>query len=845
MSRSAKCIATLAKNLEGFDEKTLEEMSTVVNQLARRHKDKAKLQSALRELVDNQSQAFKRRRIELARNAEKLNRALDDLVGEGLDPDNPEFRKSVIENALNLWERSGSLTEGAGRNVESIRDAYFNEGLSHLEKDLDDLSAAPIIKSGEKNAEILSEMRAMTTKGYDGKSVTGDEMAFEIAKAFNRLQMRGFQNARDAGIDVRQLDGYTIRQDIHDRDRISAVGEKQWVDYMMKEDLLDKGRVFTDAELSDSKAMRKRLSEMYRHLTEGRDSFDLQDASLVDELINRNSFGSVRSKNAKSRSMHFKSGESLAKYMEEFGRKNLFEIVASSHHKISSHAAMAEIFGTNVVTTGLFDGGLSKGALGDFKRLLKKRLDMTEEEFSVFNRDFNKRAKQYMGALNPNPSNRLVQAFNTLKGWINITKLGGSGVLAGVTDPQFMASTLASMDSNTGYFTMMKNIVAENAAAIADPKKRKELVRLTGLALNSELENMVGTRFSNTGAPGAVSRWQNAFFKYNGLNDITRIHKGTAAIIQMDRLGRSSEKSFDELDQGLQTMLRKHEIDEKEWDIFKQAKIFDEDKQATFVAPELIDELDDSIFKSKAHKRQLKRKTISFLSELVERGVPTPGNAEKRALKLDTDPNSIESLVMDLVAQYKHFAISGYSSVTSSLKIKTGKNTVTGALKTGEGAMFAGQIIAATTALGYLSTAAADMVAGREPRDFDAQVALESFVRGGSAGIYADLVLRDYTNGFGSLPDAIAGPIGGVANDAVVLMQEAIKGGVEGDLTKAARKSIRFAQRNLLPFNNHFLGKAAIDYTITEGLLRHVDEDYVDRLNSFWEEEGSPRLLGD
>ena len=859
MSRKKFCDQKVGEAFKDLDQQTIEEMGEFVDKMQRKYKNKKELKKALNELRENQSIYYKRLRARMARNLNKLNVAVEtlDATDAGFTPGTAEYTKEVVKRMGELVKVTDTIREGAGRNVESISNSLAHESFTFMTGELSRRGVIDEIRTSDHNADILSELRVMTSRDWDGKSVTNNPIAFETAKVFSQVQDKLLMNLRDAGVDISRLDGYTIRQ-VHDRSKIRPAGEKAWIDFMLGKDRggksrLDLNRVFGPEEIGDEAAMRRKLANMYKDITEGQDIFDGESTALTrtDKLIQKRSFGSVQSSASKSRKLHFGSGADAAEYAARFGNENLLEVMGQSIMKASRHAGLVEIFGSDLVPHSLFKpgGGLDSGAIGDFKRGVKKRYGITDEDIDkgTFGGldNFDRSLRQVMGAMAPDNTNVIAQTTNALLAWNNITKLGGASLLAGITDPGFIANTMSALNDK-GVMTNLGRSVKDITRIFPDRESQEQLSQLFKIGIESELISMAGRFGGDNSVPGRISAMQDAFFKVIQFERQTRTAKLTALRMFGADLAMNSTKAFNELPGGTQRLLKKHRIGEKQWDLLRSEAIVEDATGTKLIAPEGLANIDESRFSSPKAKRDMIRAFVAVNDEISNWAVPTPGVANKVWLQTDSKPGSIRQEAARLVAQYKSFAFAAMTNVSKNVKFATGEDTLSKAVRTKRGMETLFSSAATMSILGYLSLVAADVTNNREPRDFSAEVALESFVRGGFGGIYGDILLRDYTTGFGSMSETLLGPSMGMAQDAWGVVQSTVKEGFrdEGDLSKSVAKALKFGRRNI-PFSNIPGIKPAVDYLLVDGVIGSVNSDSVDYTNKFYEDRGSPRLIGD
>jgi hypothetical protein len=148
----------------------------------------------------------------------------------------------------------------------------------------------------------------------------------------------------------------------------------------------------------------------------------------------------------------------------------------------------------------------------------------------------------------------------------------------------------------------------------------------------------------------------------------------------------------------------------------------------------------------------------------------------------------------------------------------------------GRPAMMAANTIVGLTVLGYLGQATKDLVAGREPRPVDdPKTWLASFVSGGGAGIYGDLLFGQYNRaGQGPLA-ALAGPTVGTVEQILSLYGKLREG------KDAGAEALRLGLANV-PFLNLFYLRGALNYGLLYQMQEAASPGYLARIEKRMED---------
>jgi hypothetical protein len=137
-------------------------------------------------------------------------------------------------------------------------------------------------------------------------------------------------------------------------------------------------------------------------------------------------------------------------------------------------------------------------------------------------------------------------------------------------------------------------------------------------------------------------------------------------------------------------------------------------------------------------------------------------------------------------------------------------------------------LIAATTALGYLSMTLKDLAKGRNPREPDdaasyGKLVAAAMVQGGGLGIYGDFLFGEANRVGGGFIGTLAGPTAG-SIEGVQKLLSAARG--EGN---AAAEAIRLGVGHT-PFVNLFYARAGLDYAVIYRLQEWANPGYLRRM---------------
>jgi len=292
------------------------------------------------------------------------------------------------------------------------------------------------------------------------------------------------------------------------------------------------------------------------------------------------------------------------------------------------------------------------------------------------------------------------------------------------------------------------------------------------------------------------------------------------------------------------------------------AREFSPDQKVTSILPENIEALDDAAVKKIMDKFDFKGRPEQFkvdvadkiavlLQDHAEHGSPTPGARQRAFMFLNQDPDSVEGQVLRHVMQFKSFPVT-MMNVIRRLALSDPKNiegSLSEALKSPTAWANLSSLFLFGTVMGYFSISMKDFVKGKTPPDpTDTDVVLDAFIRGGTGGIFADVLLEGLRQHQSSKIASLAGPTASVIDDTFRLAQTAFaEDNPNARTTKAeklAAKSLKFAQRHVPGLNFPLIGPT-FKYMIIDNLMEIQNPGYMQRQRNKMEKKGQRYWLDD
>lgn len=248
-------------------------------------------------------------------------------------------------------------------------------------------------------------------------------------------------------------------------------------------------------------------------------------------------------------------------------------------------------------------------------------------------------------------------------------------------------------------------------------------------------------------------------------------------------------------------------------------------------------------------REQAVTKLLGAILEETDTAVIEPGARERVFTKSGLQRGTWKGELTRSFFLFKSFPLAMiYKHVGRGMSLPTG---------TGRAAYIAA-LMASTTILGALSLEVNEVLSGRDPKDLNPLNAggktgagrnlLAAFLKGGSLGIYGDLLFSDSTQ-YGNSPLAsLTGPVLSSAEDLFNLSQGNVVKTLNDKKTNVGADIVRFVKGNTPGASLWYL-KAAMDHLVWQNLQEYYSPGYLSRMRaraqtdfhqSFYWEPGQP-----
>ena len=667
------------------------------------------------------------------------------------------------------------LADSVDANWHGLR-GQLTGGLAH---DLEAAGLLHVLRTRDIAFErdLARELWRMRDPALPG---TGNRHAAEAATIFARYQDALVNQLNAAGAWIGRQEHYITRQS-HDMLKVRGDGSPAafaaWRNFILPR--LD------PVTFRDTADPQQFLRNVWDNLASG-----VHTTSTSETLAGFKGSGSTAKKVSQERVLQFADADSWFDYNAAFGRTAVADSILTMLDKGSRDVALMRQLGTN--PQAMLDGWTER-----LRTAARDRGD-----FAASDRLNSKFPNEVLAVLDGRaaiPGNAtLAQVGAIIRAVQAMSKLGGV-VLSSLPD----LAVNAAMLRHNG-IPLFQAYAREMVALIPKGPDTTQVARALGVGIDGLLGDVAARLGTDDALSGRVARATNTFYKWNGLAYWTDSMKRTSGLMLSANLADNAARQLADLPPRLQVTLRRYGIEAAEWDQIRASPQRAADGNS-YLLPEAVGAEDAS------------RKLAAYYADQVREGM-TEATAGVRAMStLGTQAGTPAGELVRLLAQFKTFTI---SFMTRSMGREFRRD--------GMDAGGIAHLIAATTALGYLSMTLKELAKGREPREPDtgwdyAKVVAASFVQGGGLGIYGDFLFGEASRVGGGIIGTFAGPTAGSVEQLHKLMSAA-RG--EGNF---AAEAIRTGVGHT-PFLNLFWARLALDHAVIYRLQEWANPGYLQRM---------------
>ena len=722
---------------------------------------------------------------------------------------------------------------GARRSVAAEQKQLSQAYIAGFLNDIEAEGLKPFLTKGDLDADIADALwRIGMDKPLDGLS----KEAVSIAKIMQKYQEAARIDANRAGAFIRKLPGYVVRQS-HDPYKLQRAGFKQWRDEILP--LLDE-RTFEAGSDVDGF-----LLATYNGLVSG--------VHLKVSTGQPNGFKGPRNlakKVSAERVLHFKDGLAWNQYNKVYGTGSLREAFLGGLDRSGDSTGMMRRLGTNPESN--WNAALDELQLDlkndpeGLRKFQQDRNGLLKTRFSEID-GTSRMAVNHVGA----------RVAANLRAWQSMAKLGGA-VISAVTDLPVAASEMRYQGK--GMLSSMGTLIGGMVQG-RKPAEQREILSTLGVFFDSVRGEVVSKFSADDTLGGQMSKWQQRFFKVNGLTWWTDAMRSTAALMMSHHLAYNRTLAWDKMNPDLQRTLELFDIDAGKWDLLRSTPAKEADGRE-YMTTQGIDSIPEEALAgyltSKGRtvndaavgelREELRGSLRSYITDRSSYAVIEPDARTRAMMRRGTQPGTVAGELLRFIGQFKAFPVAilqksfgrelyGRGYQPGAYGANPGRELIQ-AMRSGNGEKLGiAQLMLWTTLFGYGAMATKDLLKGREPRPADdPKTWVAAMLQGGALGLYGDFLFGEANRFGGGLTQSLSGPTLGLIDGGYDLLARLR----DGD--DAAAASFRFAIQNT-PFANLFYTRAALDYLILHSVQEALNPGALRRMERRIEKENAQQFL--
>lgn len=751
-----------------------------------------------------------------------------------------------FEGLLAFLEDSRSAFDSAGRGINAIVEGYKTKYLGELKSRLTKAGVFDEFRKDQLTKEIFQEFYTPGSSG-SAKAKTIRDIMFALKQdsvekqnlygSMIRFLEEHVKRQTYAPLKIKKNFGPARFNNFINLKRFLTPDEynqtfENWANFMIP--LLDSERTFKDSDKMDF------LRGSFDGIMSGKHG-PMQQASGAEINVAFNRIGSLAKRASQQRLMHFKDGDAAFKAFSALSDEPLSKgFVVELEHAATNIGLMQQL------------GPNPRATLDEAIKQLEYTYSRAGEEEKLKNLQENKHrlysALSFLDRSAQRPENPTMgSATASVISILSQAKLGKILFFA-LPDKALIHSVL----TRNGIKGMQALGEAIKIARPANPDERLRLMMLGG-ELKSFL-NSVSSRFSTgaeTGIPSFIHQSQKHFFNLTGINWLDDV--GTDAIVgTLSRhLGVMADREFGKIPSQMQHVFTQYGITSSEWDAWRSTVYSVSEKGEIlpgqhgldmWVTPDrfalISDDVIDGLLKESNTKitetNRLKQRDLleskyrAWLTAQRDEGVLMPGSKEHRLATFGTQAGTGVGSLVRLIMMFKTFPITVYTKIMKREIHGNGATGIMDWMKQEKNTKFhTTQLIALSTIAGYLSLMVDEALLGKKPRKFtdsrgeintDASLSIlkDSFLRGNSASMFGDLILREYDTGYNNVVSQLGGPFTSEFIRGASLASQSIRGEAK------PKDYIDFVRRNT-PWVNMFYVKPALDHLLWFNIQEMLD----------------------
>lgn len=664
---------------------------------------------------------------------------------------------------------------------------------------------------------------------------TGNVNAKELAETWKKVAEHLRVRANSFGMKIKSRQDWGLPQ-MHDTLAVRSTPKDTWIDFILPKLDVDKmvdestGLPFTD------KSLRKALEQVYDNIaTEGMATFKPGVNRMGKALHNRR---------LDHRFLAFKSADDWMAYQTRFGDADPYKTMLDHINSMSRDIATIKILGPNPDAIHTWAKSMIRkqaaiDAANEAKGLFKRKKTIVKDSSFKGKPKVFRTEQDRANAILENADNLLMyhkgllnrpvdgffgNTFAGLRQILTSAQLGGAAIMT-LTDQHWMRHT-AKFNGLKSHRANMNSVKFLTEGM----KKDKKLSRLAiKLGLGAEMWSAVSAvqqrYLMDIDAPMLTKRISDAILRGSGLSHSTQSNKWAFGMMALGELAEEVKTPFKKLNPDLQKQLSKYGINQKEWDIIRETKLYDAGiddpsmagKGLTFLRPDDIHARADL---DEGTREYLTTRLMTWLANETNFAVPTASAKGRITLSGNSKPGTLKGEIVNSGLMYKNFAITlgmthlarGFQQVGFMGKAK-----------------YLVPMIIGGTIMGAFAYEIKQVAAGKKPTkisDMGVRYWINAAIYGGGLGIFGDFLFADQNRYGGSMAKTMAGPVISFLDDLVRLTIGNTLELVSGEKTNAGKELAAFIQR-YTPGSNLWYTRLVVERLIFDTLEKLLNPNYA------------------
>ena len=784
---------------------------------------------------------------------------MDYLVSNWTGRENAGLR-SLLIGTSHTANGSRAYTAGdAIRNNKRLWEGNLDSGLKKLGID-------KLFYKGVLNDDIQKAMWLL-----EDKQDTGHLQPEAVAAAKHIMDIYDgmTDSMRKNGLVVNKIKHYlSNQQSLHNQTKIRAAGFDNWKEKTLP--LLDINKTAEAMNIKPSDLNDEILRNIYDGFANGEHipasgssgSGNNTGSANLNGYTSPGPFSDIRQK---QRKLIFKDANSIIDYRNAYGDLDFQAAVIKTISANSKKLGLLQSLGVN------YERNLRELSR-EFINAASNPDDRAKlRTFSSGNME--NMLKSIDGRADRPFSNGWARFGSNVRAVVSMARLGAATISAFSDLP-----TMASYLNRNGMGGNIYNLFTQGFKTFTKfSPERKQMLGSMGIFADSVMQDAYRDGNADSSMGKRLSKATHIFFSITGLDAWTNSVRLSAADSLMNHMSNFTDREFTKLPPSLQRTLKQFDINDEEWGLLRQTNQRQVDGNNYLVADE-INNIRDKIQQKIASKGvsgktldvatdkyidQLRTKLINFYHDGLSHMVIEPDAATKYYQTWGgLNPGSAGGEIARFAMQFKSFSAGFVRKVLFDQIYESHDTIMLGNRKQGgkfwqrenisnsflfdrspEGIqqkMNMAKFVAASTIIGYVSSALKDISKGRQPRPFlndngypELKTISTSLLQGGGLGIFGDFIFGDFNRFGGGIIDTLAGPAAGTLGQAVAVgfdFRDLAKGYITGDKAKSpwAETARLFADNT--PFLNAFYLRAAFNYAFFYGLQDYLNPGYLRRM---------------